>query len=58
MITETPSVMQDWQSELATKEECIKQKYQEYFKEFLSFVGKTPDELIVQRQQDLLNFDR
>ena len=43
---------------LANKEEGTKQRYQEYFNEFLTFVGKTPDELIVQRQQDLLNPDR
>ena len=58
MTTEIPSAMQYWQSELATREECTKQRYQQYFNEFLSFVGKTPDELIVQRQQDLLNPDR
>ena len=58
MMTETPSAMQYWQSELATREEGTKQRYQQYFNEFLSFVGKTPDELIVQRQQDLLNPDR
>ncbi len=58
MTTEPPSAMQYWQSELANKEEGTKQRYQEYFNEFLSFVGKTPDELIVQRQQNLLNPDR
>ena len=58
MTTEAPSAMQYWQSELANKEESTKQRYQQYFNEFLSFVGKTPDELIVKRQQDLLNFDR
>jgi integrase len=58
MTTETPSAMQYWQSELATKEEGTKQRYQQYFNEFLSFVSKTPDELIVQRQQDLLSPDR
>jgi integrase len=58
MITESPSAMQYWQSELANKEEGTKQRYQQYFNEFLSFVSKTPDELIVQRQQDLLNLDR
>ena len=57
-MTETPSAMQYWQSELANKEEAIKQRYQEYFNEFLTFVDKTPDALIVQRQQDLLNPDR
>jgi len=58
MTTETPSAIQYWQSELATREDSTKQRYQQYFNEFLSFVGKTPDELIVQRQQDLLNPDR
>ena len=50
--------MQYWQSELANKEEGTKQRYQQYFNEFLSFIGKTPDQLVVQRQQDLLNPDR
>jgi integrase len=58
VLTETPSAMQYWQSELATREEGTKQRYQQYFSEFLTFVDKTPDELIVQRQQDLLNPDR
>ena len=58
MITEPPSAMQYWQSELATKGEATKQKYLEYFNEFLVFIAITPDELIVQRQQDLLNQDR
>jgi integrase len=57
-MIEESSAMQYWQSELANKEEGTKQRYREYFNEFLSFVGKTPDELIVQRQQDLLNPDR
>jgi integrase len=50
--------MQYWQNELAAKGEATKQKYQEYFNKFLDFIGKTADELIVQRQQDLLNPDR
>jgi len=58
MSTETQTALQYWRSELANKEEGTKQRYQEYFNEFLTFVGKTPDELIVQRQQDLLNPDR
>jgi hypothetical protein len=58
MTIEAPSAIQYWQSELANKEEGTKQRYREYFSEFLSFVVKTPDELIVQRQQDLLNPDR
>ncbi len=58
MNSESPSAMQYWQSELANKEEGTKQRYQQYFNEFLTFVDKTPDELIVQRQQDLLNPDR
>ena len=58
MTAEASSAMQYWQNELATREEGTKQRYQQYFNGFLSFVGKTPDELIVQRQQDLLNLDR
>jgi hypothetical protein len=34
MITETPSAIQYWQSELATKGEATKQRYREYFEEF------------------------
>jgi integrase len=58
MNAEASPALQYWQKELATKGEATKQKYQEYFKEFLDFIGKNPDELIVQRQQDLLNPDR
>jgi integrase len=58
MNNETSPAFQYWQSELATKGEATKKKYQEYFKHFLDFVGKNPDELVVQRQEDLLNPDR
>jgi integrase len=58
MKTEASPALQYWQRELATKGEATKQKYQAYFQEFLEFIGKNPDELIVQRQQDLLNPDR
>ena len=58
MNNETSPALQYWQNELATKGEATKKKYQEYFNEFLAFIGMTPDELIVQRQQDLLNPDR
>ena len=58
MNNETSPALQYWQNELATKGEATKQKYRQYFNEFLTFIGKTPDELIVQRQQDLLNPDR
>jgi integrase len=47
-----------WHQELVTKGDGTKQRYEEYFKEFLEFIGKSPDELIVQRQQDILNPDR
>jgi hypothetical protein len=58
MKTEASPAFKYWQSELATKGEAIKQKYREYFKEFLEFIDENPDELVVQRQQDLLNPDR
>jgi integrase len=58
MNNEASPAIQYWQSELATKGEATKQRYREYFKEFLDFIGKNPDELIAQRQQDLLNPDR
>jgi integrase len=58
MNNEASPAIKYWQNELATKGEATKQKYQEYFREFLDFIGKNPDELIVQRQQDLLNPDR
>ena len=46
-----------WKDELINKADGTKERYEEYFKEFLAFIGKNPDELIVQRQQDLLNKD-
>ena len=47
-----------WHQELVTKGDGTKQRYEEYFQDFLEFIGKNPDELIVQRQQDILNPDR
>lgn len=58
MKYEASPALKYWQSELALKGEATKQKYQKYFNEFLDFIDKNPDELIVQRQQDLLNPDR
>jgi integrase len=46
-----------WQDELSAKDESTISIYKQWFMEFLEFVNKTPDELIVQRQQDLLNPD-
>jgi hypothetical protein len=40
-----------WQKELSNRSEGTAQRYTQYFKEFLEFVGKSPNELIVQRQQ-------
>jgi hypothetical protein len=42
MNNEASPALKYWQSELATKCEATKQKYQEYFNEFLDFVGKNP----------------
>jgi hypothetical protein len=58
MNNEASPALQYWQNELANKGEATKQKYQEYFSEFLIFINKNPDELIAQRQQDLLKPDR
>ena len=58
MNNEASPTLQYWQNELATKGEATKQRYQEYFSEFLDFICKKPDELVTQRQQDLLNPDR
>jgi hypothetical protein len=55
---EASPALQYWQNELDTKGEATKQKYQEYFNEFLDFICENPDELIAQRQQDLLKTDR
>ena len=52
MTNEASPALQYWQSELATKDEATKQRYREYFNEFFEFIGKNPDELIAQRQQD------
>ncbi|MCW4019358.1 MAG: hypothetical protein NWF00_11890 [Candidatus Bathyarchaeota archaeon] len=47
-----------WHTELSnTNEESTRDLYEEKFSEFLSYIDKNPDELIVQRQQDLLNPD-
>lgn len=46
-----------WENYLSTKGEATKAKYSEYFKEFLRYINKNPNELIAQRQQDLLNQD-
>ena len=46
-----------WHDELTTKEESTRNMYEAKFAEFLQFIDKNPDELIVQRQQDLLNKD-
>ena len=49
--------LKDWQEELNNKEETTVQRYEQYFSEFLNYIKKNPDELIVQRQQDLLSPD-
>ena len=42
---------------MAAKEETTKAIYEKNFADFLRFINKNPDELIVQRQQDLLSPD-
>lgn len=46
-----------WQSELATKNTSTKDIYLKVFNKFLSFIGKTADELLKQRQKDQINPD-
>lgn len=58
MSSGAPSAFKYWHDELVSKGESTRERYEIYFNEFLIFVGKTPDELIVQRQQDLLNADK
>jgi integrase len=58
MSDEAPSAFKYWHNELACKGEATRERYEIYFNEFLGFVGRAPDELIVQRQQDLLNPDK
>jgi hypothetical protein len=57
MKTEASPALKYWQNELAAKEETTKSIYKKNFADFLQFINKNPDELIVQRQQDLLNPD-
>ena len=46
-----------WHDELTSKEESTRDLYEENFAEFLQFANKNADELIIQRQQDLLSKD-
>jgi site-specific recombinase XerD/uncharacterized coiled-coil protein SlyX len=45
--------MNYWISELASKAQSTRTKYQEYFQKFCAFANKTPNELIEQRKIDL-----
>jgi integrase len=55
--TEENNALAYWETYLSTKGQATKQKYLQYFKEFSEYTGKNPNELIAQRQQDLLNPD-
>jgi len=46
-----------WQDEIATKGEATKEIYARNFAEFLKFVNMNPDQLLAQRQDDILNRD-
>ncbi len=46
-----------WQNELATRDEATKNLYLRSFEKFLEFSGKSPDELIQERQIDQMNPD-
>jgi integrase len=46
-----------WQDEIATKGEATKEIYARNFAEFLKFVNMNPDQLLTQRQDDILNRD-
>jgi hypothetical protein len=53
----TSTALKDWQDGLVTKAEATKSKYEEKLRRVLRIYRQEPDELIVQRQQDLLNKD-
>jgi site-specific recombinase XerD len=46
-----------WQNEIATKGEATKEIYARNFTKFLKFVNMNPDQLLAQRQDDLLSRD-
>lgn len=49
--------MKYWNEELGTKGEATREIYLRRFNEFLEYTGKTPDELIQQRQENLASKD-
>lgn len=53
----TSPAIEYWINELATKGEATKDIYQKYFAKFAEFAGKTPDELLRQRQENQTNTD-
>jgi len=53
--TENKTALKDWQDELISKADGTKNRYQIFFNEFLQYINKTADELLQQRQQDILN---
>lgn len=54
----TSPALKYWHDELSRKSQATREKYEQYFAEFLNYINKNPDELIVQRQQNLLNPDK
>ncbi len=50
--------LQYWEDELSAKDPATKEIYLTNFSKFLEFTGKTPDELLRQRQEDQINPDR
>lgn len=49
--------MKYWQGELATKGEATKEIYLKRFNGFLKYTGKTADQLLLQRRENLANKD-
>jgi hypothetical protein len=49
------TAFEEWQDELVNKAEGTKNRYQNFFDEFLVYVKMNADELLKQRQQDALN---
>jgi len=49
--------MNYWIGELANKAPATKEKYKLYFLKFSTYIGKTPNELLTQRKQDVKSDD-
>jgi integrase len=54
----TSPALEYWENELASKDPATIDLYLRSFNKFLQYTGRTPDELITQRQQDVINPNR